>query len=234
MSLKIAGGDYAWGVVPYDALRGHGWRFAMRYLSHDPTKDIDPVELRELHRRGIRVGLVFETTGGRALAGYDAGRADAIAADRHATAVGLDGAVIFFAVDQDVSAAAVMPYFRGVRSVLGRKRSGAYGSHRVVLGLFGAGLLLWTWQTYAWSGGLVFQGTTVYQFHNGVNIAGLSVDLDKASTLAATDHPAPTPAQRRRQRLVRALALLRQSARYHTGPRIRAAIRWLQKETANA
>jgi hypothetical protein len=233
MSLSIAGGDYAWGAVPYDALRGHGWRFAMRYLSHDPSKDIDAVELAELHKRGIRVGLVWETTAGRALAGYDAGRIDAIASDQHAAGHGLLRAVVRFAVDQDVAPSQVFAYFRGVRSVLGAKRAGGYGSYRVVKALYEAGLISWPWQTYAWSSGLVYAHATEYQYHNGVTIAGLSTDLDKASTLAGMDLAAPTKAERRRARLLRSLALLRKAARYHSGPRIRAAIRWLRKETAN-
>src|SRR5689334_13263483 len=109
MKLTIKGGDYAWhgGLLPLAALRGHGWRFVGRYLSHDPSKDLSYEELAQLHIHGMRALLVFETIAGRALAGYDAGRADAIAAMHHATALGIHDPVIRFAVDQDVSAAAV-------------------------------------------------------------------------------------------------------------------------------
>jgi hypothetical protein len=227
--LPTRGIDYAWGSPAFDALRGQGVRFVMRYLSHDPSKDLDAGELRELHRRSIAAGVVWETTAGRTLQGYDAGRADAIAADQRVRALGLAGIPIYFAVDVDVAGVSVAPYFRGAASVIGRRRNGAYGSYRVVSWLRGQGITRWSWQTYAWSGGAIYPGVDVYQYQNGVHVAGVACDLDRARSLAPMRGPQATKAQRRRARRRQALALLRKAAHYHTGPNIRRAIRYLKR-----
>jgi hypothetical protein len=183
MALSIAGVDFAWGRVPYDALRRAGVHFAIGYVSHDPSKDLSAGETHELHKRGIATALVFETTSGRALAGNEAGRADGRVAKARAAALGLTGP-IYFAVDFDAQGAqlhAIDNYLAGAGSVLGHERVGVYGSYAVVNHCKGSGSAHWCWQTYAWSGGHVSQWADVYQHRNGVSIGGLSCDLDRAT-----------------------------------------------------
>jgi hypothetical protein len=184
MALTIKGVDYAWGTPPYDALKQNGYRFAMRYVSHDPGKDLKELEKRELHRRGIATGLVFESTSGRALSGNAAGREDAKFAAARATSLGLSGIPIYFAVDFDATDAqkpAIANYLKGCASVLGKDHVGVYGGYHVVKYMHDHGVCDWLWQTYAWSGGLVHPATHIFQWKNGVRIGGLSCDLNKAS-----------------------------------------------------
>lgn len=203
-TLSVFGVDYSSpGPRPYDALAKAGVKFVMRYISFDPSKDLTKTELAALHRRGIKVGLVFETTAERALQGHDAGAKDATYAASRAKGYGLAGAPIYFAVDFDATdrqKPVIAAYLTGAVSVLTKARVGVYGSYYVVRYMAQNDVCGLFWQTYAWSGGLVWwaqklTGTTVapkghlihpsahiYQFSNGQRIGGLDVDFNKATS----------------------------------------------------
>jgi hypothetical protein len=176
------GVDYAWTHPNPSALRKAGKTFACRYLSHDAKKDLDSFELKQLRLNGINPVLVWETTANRATAGYAAGRLDAQDAVKKVAALGLpnDG-VIYFAVDFDTDGSNVAAYFLGVNSVIGVKRTGAYGGLHAVTFLHTKNLATYLWQTYAWSGGVWFPGSHIQQYKNGVVVAGVSMDLDRAT-----------------------------------------------------
>jgi hypothetical protein len=181
--LPISGLDFAWGNPPYDTVKRAGYRFVMRYVSHDPGKDLDGPELKEWHKRGIGVGLVYESTAGRALQGESAGITDAEYADHRCKELGLPGLPVYFAVDFDATDAQkpkILNYINGAAKALGKDRVGVYGSFYVVRYLAGKKACKWFWQTYAWSGGNVHSATHVYQYHNGAKIGSLSCDLNKA------------------------------------------------------
>lgn len=191
-----AGVDYAWGKPPFDEFVKQGFTFAMRYISHDPAKDLTVAERDELWSRGIGVGLVFESTADRAKAGKAAGVADATYAAQRTRDLGVPNIPLYFAVDYDVpdddpkdpntsqfaraKLGPIADYFDGVNSVLGLGRIGGYGGYWAVKRLFDAGLISYGWQTYAWSGGQLDPRTHIQQWKNGVNIGGLSCDLNKA------------------------------------------------------
>lgn len=148
------GVDYPWSKPTPAALRAAGVSFALRYLSTDQSKNLTRTEADQLAAQGIWSGVVWETTAGRALAGYAAGAADAKEALKQATACGMPGdRPIYFAVDTDTSWAKVLPYFQGIRSVLPLQQVGVYGGIRIVQGAADSGLVAWYWQTLAWSGG---------------------------------------------------------------------------------
>jgi hypothetical protein len=183
-SLSVFGIDYAWGNPDYAALKNAGVRFVMRYVSHDPGKDLDPAELRSLHARGIKVGLVFESTANRALDGFAAGVTDAKYAAERAKSLGLN-VPIYFGVDFDASDAqkpVVAKYLSGAVSVLGKDRVGVYGSYYVVRYCVNFKVCDWFWQTYAWSGGLVHPDAHILQYSNGHALAGVSCDYNHGST----------------------------------------------------
>ena len=185
--LEIFGVDYAWGKVPYDALKRAGVKYALRYISHDFAKDLDTVELRELDKRGIQVGLVFESTANRALGGAAAGRLDATFSKARCRALGLNDIPVFFACDWDATDAqkpTIAAYLRGAAAVMGKSRVGVYGSYYVVKHMVEHDVCDWFWQTYAWSGGLVHNQAHILQYSNGHNIGGLSLDYNKARSLA--------------------------------------------------
>jgi hypothetical protein len=154
--------DYAWERPSPAAIRNAGFSGVMRYISHDPSKDLTQSEAAALRAAGLAIALVWETSATRAGEGQAAGRQDGAAAEAAATALGypLD-AVIFYAVDYDTGPTAVMPYFNGVREVA-HHPVGVYGSCHVVDGLRASGVP-YGWQTAAWSAGVVSAHAHLYQ-----------------------------------------------------------------------
>lgn len=147
MTLAI---DYAWTHPEPSAIKAAGYDVVMRYLSHDPSKDLSLTEAKALHAAGLGIGLVWETTASRAGAGQAAGASDAKEANAAADRLGFPRSCpIFYAVDYDAAPSAVEPYFTGVKSV-GVRPIGVYGSYRVVEAIR-AKYASHGWQTMAWS-----------------------------------------------------------------------------------
>lgn len=196
---KTLGVDYAWDHVPIEALIRYGADFVCRYVSSDLGKDESLGEAKELAKHGIWSVLVYETTAHRAGEGFDAGVIDGHRAlARLATLQAPAGRPVYFAVDYDTPGAAVAPYFRGVRSVVGRA-AGVYGSYRVCKFLHEQGLVNWMWQTYAWSGGAWYAPAQLQQYKNDIKVGGVDCDADRATTFdygqwMPGKGPAPAPA----------------------------------------
>lgn len=178
-----------WSVArpPSDkALAAAGVTFACRYLSYSPAKNLKLLEANHLSSIGVDLVVVWETTANRALAGHDAGVADATEALRQANHLGMpDGRPIYFAIDFDATAHQlqheITEYFRGVNEVLGVARTGVYGGLRQVGAMFDAGLVSFGWQTYAWSAGQWDGRAQIQQYRNDQFIGGVSVDFDRAT-----------------------------------------------------
>lgn len=153
----IPGVDYAWSHPGGAALQKAGKKFAARYLSHDPAKNLTRAEADDLAAHGVSCVVVWESTASRALSGRSGGIADAHDAVAQATAAGMPaGRPVFFAVDFDATAsqqAAINAYLDGAASVLGAARVGVYGGYYPVKRALDAGYAAWAWQTAAWSGG---------------------------------------------------------------------------------
>ncbi|WP_051811948.1 glycoside hydrolase domain-containing protein [Kitasatospora sp. MBT63] len=178
--MTILGVDYPWTHPAPAALKAAGAQFAMRYLSTDATKNLTRREADALAAAGIWSGVVWETTAGRALAGQAAGAADARAALAQAQACGMPSSrPIYFAVDTDTTWGAVLPYFRGVTSVLPPARVGVYGGIRVVAGAADSGLVQWYWQASAWSGGRWDPRAHIRQL-GYITIGGIECDRNTA------------------------------------------------------
>lgn len=198
--MTYTGVDYAWGRPGGAALAAAGYDFAMRYLSRDRSKNLDPAELADLRAHGLRVGLVWETTANRAASGYAAGADDARTALAQADALGLTGHLIYAAVDYDVQEAglpAVRDYFRGWNTVLPAWRTGVYGGIRVVYDIVGQGLAVHGWQTTAWSGGRWSDHTDIRQTGGTATINGVTVDrntCEDPDAAVGVGRPAPAPA----------------------------------------
>lgn len=176
--------DVAWGQISPLTLELAGVRFVAGYLSYDPGKNLTLASTRARAASGIDSVAVWETTAGRALAGRAAGLSDARAAQRQALADGEPaGRPIYFAVDfpeTPAQAGAVLRYFHGVASVLGRARTGAYGGYWTIRRLLEAHAIAYAWQTYAWSSGAWDAGAQLRQYANGRWLAGVSIDYDQA------------------------------------------------------
>jgi Rv2525c-like, glycoside hydrolase-like domain len=188
MALNVFGVDYAWSKPSPDTLKRAGAKYAMRYLSHDASKNLTRAERDSLWARGIRVGVVWETVANRAMSGRSGGAEDARSADAQAKALGLDGIPIYFAVDWDVTPAqkpTVRSYLDGAASVIGRARVGVYGGYYVIDYMADHQAAAWFWQTYAWSGGQVHPKLHIYQYKNGVSLGGGNADFNRATNSPA-------------------------------------------------
>lgn len=126
------------------ALRRQGYDFAMRYYSHNAAKNLSLGEARALSQAGMRIGVVWETTGTHA--GFFSraqGLADGAAAFLMASQViGQPlGSAIYFAVDYDPTQAdidgVISNYFTGVHAAL---YVGAEGQPSYRVGVYGSGL----------------------------------------------------------------------------------------------
>jgi len=214
----MEGVDYSFSRPSPLLLKAAGKQFAIRYIS-GYGKALTSDEKAVLFRAGLGIGLVFESTGGRAMAGYVAGAQDAAISLSVSNSLGLKGIPIFFAVDFDATPAQkphIAAYLTGAASVLGKNRVGVYGSYYVVKYMSEQHICGYFWQTYAWSGGLVWKAKTLaraalgkvkhpsaqlYQYRNGVTIAGGQVDLCRTLTPEAgimfphspTPQPKPKP-----------------------------------------
>jgi hypothetical protein len=182
------GVDWSVAHPPSDkALAAAGVTFACRYLSHSPAKNLKLLEANHLSSLGVDLVVVWETTANRALAGHDAGVADANEALRQANRLGMpEDRPIYFAIDFDATAHQltheITEYFQGVNEVLGVDRTGVYGGYRQVGSMFDAGLVGFGWQTYAWSAGHWDARAQIQQYRNDQLIGGISVDFDRATT----------------------------------------------------
>lgn len=151
--------DYSFDHPNPKALKDAGFTAVMRYISNGSKKDLTHSEAHELHVAGLGIGLVFESTAGRAGEGADAGREDVKAAEDAANKLGYPKTLpIFFAVDSDLTAEKVTPYFNAIKKDCTRP-VGSYGGFKIA----DAGLTRWIWQTAAWSGGRVSDKAHLFQ-----------------------------------------------------------------------
>ena len=182
MAVQIKGVDFSWGAPTPDALKQDGYRFAVGYLSHDPTKNWTAGRVQAFHAAGILTVSVWESTGSRALDGHAAGVQDAKDARLQGAALGMGDRPIYFAVDFDTSLnrPAIVPYFEGLVSELGLARVGVYGGLSTVQTILNAKLAAYAWQAYAWSGGVWDARADLRQIQNGIKVGGVDCDLDIA------------------------------------------------------
>lgn len=183
--MTVTGLDFAWSKPSVSAIKGAGHVFVCRYLSYDDTgKNLTKSEATAYRKAGINVVSNWEYATDAALGGYNQGVRDAREANRqHLACGGGPTDPIYFSADWDATPgqqSAINSYLDGVASVIGRARTGVYGSFYVVKRAYEAGKAKWLWQTYAWSGGQVYSKAHIYQYHNGVKVGGADTDLNRA------------------------------------------------------
>ena len=190
--------DYSFQHPTTSQIRSSGADGVARYLSrHAGPKRLYLPEARALLAAGLSITVVFEDSATRAHDGYPAGVADAQEAAVQATALGLPHDVpIFYAVDEDTTAAACRAYFTGIASVRHPWPVAAYGDISVVDGLLGMRLARYGWQTSAWSHGAVSKAAHLYQRQSAKHpVAGTDENVVLRSfptwTLKSPTPPAP-------------------------------------------
>jgi len=176
------GVDYSFARPTPSGLKAAGKRFAVRYVG-TPTsgKSLDLTEARALRAAGVDVVAVYQTT-----ANFMLSADGAVAARRahdHAVACGMPASrPIYIALDTDPGGlnsaewAAVERFCNQAASVLGRNRVGVYAGYAGIERLC-PNFARWGWQTYAWSAGRLSTKAQLYQYRNGVALAGGTVDL---------------------------------------------------------
>jgi hypothetical protein len=194
----IKGADYAWSRPPAAALKAAGIKFAARYLSPDPSKNVTAAEVKTLLGAGISIVVVWESTAARILTGKGGGAADAATAIAQARAAGLtDPVVVYFACDYDATEAdqpAINAYLDGAAQILGRDFTGIYGGFFPLSRARAAGKAAWFWGTYAWSGtNWDTCGWTphIMQATGTTTIGGVDVDIDTAAAADYGQWPRP-------------------------------------------
>lgn len=156
--------DCAWTKPSAAAIEAAGYSGVIGYISHDPSKDLTAAQAKRYLTADLSVGLVFETTANRAAQGRAAGAEDCRFAETEARKRGYPaGCVIFYAVDFDAPPRKVLPYFRGIKATAKRYGWGPYGSARVIAKVDTKLQPAATWQTVAWSGGMLSHHADLYQ-----------------------------------------------------------------------
>lgn len=157
------------------------------YLSHDPSKDWTPAQIRATHAAGRGCMFLWETNGGRADSGAPGGFPDGRDAGNE-----LDSLIrqvgyapknklgICAAVDFDVTTqmGVIAAYFGTFRTGLaGRYLMGDYGEADEVDAM--AAICDFGFQASAWSRGVISPHADAWQFLNGQRIADGTVDYDR-------------------------------------------------------
>jgi hypothetical protein len=176
--------DYAGNSPGAAAVKAAGYNFVARYLSRYTAKTIKKFEYDDMTGNGVGVVLVFEDYAAQALQGFAQGVSDAQVALEQANALGWPAdRPIHFAVDFDINdsqKAQAGEYMKGVISVLGLARTGAYGGFYWIKYCADNGLASFFWQATAWSGGQVHPSATLFQRLGGVTVNGTSCDVNDA------------------------------------------------------
>lgn len=188
------GADASYSLPTGAELRTHGITAIMRYITDQGpgNKGITIQEIHDLGAHGVAFGLVWELGARAALQGYAQGVADAKRAQHNLALLAAQPGgpsarrPLYAAVDFDATAdelPAVKDYFRGFSSVIGKNRTGVYGSGLVIDTVFGAGYASFGWwvkAASAWGGGHVpdLNRVHVEQVQNGVAIGSGVIDRD--------------------------------------------------------
>lgn len=186
--MPIEGVDASYDRGSPAGLAAAGKQFFVGYVSPESGKNITESECAEFHAVGMAICLVWENTGREVLKGHVQGLADGRQARDQATALGFPaGRPIYHAIDFDASteqlSGPIADYFRGVAAAEGSTGLvGVYGGLHQIGYLLDHHLVGYAWQTYAWSGGQWDDRAQAQQYHNGVQLAGGTVDLDRAMT----------------------------------------------------
>lgn len=170
-----------------NGIAAQGYEFAARYLvpASYAWKRMTREEAEIITSAGMQIISVYETSASRPAGGAANGRADGQSAYQEAVAIGQTiGSAIYFAVDYDAQPKdydAIEAYLRAAATELGTSYgTGVYGSYDVVEEMSRRGAAQYFWQTYAWSSGKKSPRANVWQYQNGVTVAGHQVDLNES------------------------------------------------------
>jgi hypothetical protein len=185
MTVFATGIDYAWVHPDPAAIAAAGYKFACRYYSRDPSKNLTRPEANNLAAEGLWIVGNWEYYANDALGGYAAGVANAKLARQLADACGQPAPrPIYGSDDWDVTPAqesTITDYLRGWDSVLGVGEVGEYAGFYPLRVQRDAGVTSWEWQPRAWSGGQWEPRVNIVQTGTAM-VGGVQVDTNEAWT----------------------------------------------------
>jgi hypothetical protein len=203
--------DYAMRQIPAQDIRAAGHAGVINYVSTSRpgssfgAKPITLPYAKSLTASGLAIvsNYQYGKPGGTAPSDFTRGYAGGVVDARtgwqlHRAAGGGQSAPIYFSVDDDVNRETwnnvVLPWFRGINSVIGVQRTGIYGGIRAcqwaatdgVIGRSGTPGRVWAWQTRSWSGGQIYPAAVLHQrivataSNPGPVVGGIEVDVSDA------------------------------------------------------
>lgn len=209
MTQKV--GDLSVARPGGSLLRALGYTGIIRYAAPGRNDvNITAQEVTDYHAHGLAIGIVNERQADYML--YTNGAESAKGADEVTRAAGLPDGPTFFAADFDATKGGpthpgspgdknmdqIARFLEQAASAVGENAVGFYGSYFACLALVTkTPWLKYYWETEAWSEGMFFWKSDLYQYAGRVDISG--VDRDAAidgywgSRLAAPKPPTPTP-----------------------------------------
>lgn len=207
------GVDTNGSTINLDHLDAVGYSFVGRYLSFDGEHPaLTPQEAQRIHEAGVPIVAIWETGQQRAVqAGsvkgqWGLGVEDAQKAKAAMAACGDGGKPIYFTVDFNVTddfwkakvkdketgkmvthGQIITAYFNAIKSVIGLKRVGVYGTYTTVKELFDAKIVSYGWQqTFGGKGNKIdpraqLRQYDIYPSQDGWGVSGAgALDLDRA------------------------------------------------------
>jgi hypothetical protein len=182
--------DEDWAKVNPRTAKMAGYSGLIGYVSEDTTgKNWTASTLKAARDAGMDVGVVYEYGTKQPLGGAGQGTRDGHLAAEQASSLGFPrGVVIYVAVDFDVQPVdlpVVLRYVQAFRDAVSAYgyRAGVYGGYFVCQAAHYNNLGVKLWQTFAWSNGMWSVAADVRQVHNGVHVAGATVDQDQTMTV---------------------------------------------------
>ena len=170
-----------------------GKRFVLRYL-----QNLTAVEVARHHAAGLSVGVIWETTGKRALNGAASGTVDAQQALAAANKLGVPSGVPIILAECDTNITpnqipTVAAYYKAAQAVLGAHRAWGYGGIVPARACLSLGVVGGWMQTYGWSGTPTVWDprASIRQYLNAQRIGTTTVDLDLMVTAVPLWDPAP-------------------------------------------
>jgi Domain of unknown function (DUF1906) len=201
--------DYAMRQIPAQDIRAAGHAGVINYVSTSRpgssfgAKPITLPYAKSLSAAGLVIvsNYQYGKPGGTAPSDFTRGYAGGVADARtgwhlHTAAGGGRSAPIFFSVDDDIDRQAwndsVLPWFRGINSVIGVQRTGIYGGIKACQWAAADGVIgrsrtpgrVWAWQTRSWSNGQIYPAAVLYQriidtaSNPGPVVGGIRVDVN--------------------------------------------------------
>jgi hypothetical protein len=195
------------------ALKASGVQTVIGYMSSiNPTgpKCLNPLRVKAIAARGIRVGLVHEGWGGvdgKGITAEDGVRDGAYCRAKAPLLGAPKGACVYFACDTDFSSAEitnlVLPYFRSIKAQFGDGfyRVGVYGSGKVCSTVMDYGLadLSWLAESKGWTSYSAWLAKASDVQGPQTKLDGVEIDSDTAhgdigDFVPVFDGDAPKPA----------------------------------------